>query len=270
MKRSTFAAMVTTALAAVQSPARMCAADWSRAREEMQWAGVPGASLATIHGASVGAAQFGLRSVAARVPVTADTIFEAASLSKPVFAYAVFRLVRTGKLDLDRSLDSYLPKPYPIADPRGTAITARHVLTHTSGLPNWRHAAAEPLKLHFAPGTQYLYSGEGFYFLQTVVERITGRSTAQFTRAALDALGMRRSSYVWRPADADNVALPYGINGRPLPHDTAQLGEQLVAAATTKPLMAWTVADALAAFRVCTRLGPRCLGTRCRTQRGPC
>lgn len=185
MKRSTFAAMVITALAAVQSPARMCAADWSRAREEMQWAGVPGASLATIHGASAEAAQFGLRSVAARVPVTADTIFEAASLSKPVFAYAVFR-----------SLESYLPKPYPIADPRGTAITARHVLTHTSGLPNWRHAAAEPLKLHFAPGTQYLYSGEGFYFLQTVVERITGRSTAQFTRAALDALGMRRSSYV--------------------------------------------------------------------------
>lgn len=249
MKRSAFAALAATALAAAGPSARLRAAGLSLVSQEMQWAGVPGASLAMIRDTSVAAAHFGVRDAATRAPVTADTIFEAASLSKPVFAFAVLALVRAGKLDLDRSLDAYLPQPYPIADPRGKAITARHVLTHTSGLANWRHAAGEPLKLHFSPGTRYRYSGEGFYFLQTVEERITGRSTSQFMRAALDRLGMRRSSYVWRRSYARDAALPYGLNGRPLRHDTALLGDELIAAAAdTKPLSAWTVADALAAL----------------------
>ncbi|MBV8262280.1 MAG: beta-lactamase family protein, partial [Candidatus Eremiobacteraeota bacterium] len=166
----------------------------------MRWAGVPGTSLALISATGTTTAQLGLRNVAQELPVTVDTIFEAGSTSKALFSYAVLELVRAGKLDLHASLDSYLPTPYPIADPRGRSITAHHVLTHTSGLPNWRPRDTGPLALSFAPGTAYQYSGEGFYFLQTVVEQITGLSTAQFMRKTLDALGMHRSSYIWREA----------------------------------------------------------------------
>ncbi|MDQ6825543.1 MAG: beta-lactamase family protein, partial [Candidatus Eremiobacteraeota bacterium] len=225
-------------------------AHFARRAAEMRWCGVPGASLATVNRNEIEASQFGLRDVAARLPVTAGSIFEAASLSKPVFAYAVFSLVRAGGLDLDRSLDSYLPSQYPISDSRAKTITARHILTHTSGLPNWRQGDIAPLKLSFAPGTRYQYSGEGFYFLQTVVEAITGKSTEHFMRTTLDELGMHDSSYIWRESNRTNYARPHGGDAPPNSLDTAQLGRQLTQAGrgAGKPLEAWQTADALAAL----------------------
>ncbi len=216
----------------------------------MRWAGVPGASLATLSATSIDSASFGLRDVAARLPVTQATLFEAASLSKPVFAYAVLGLVHAGHLDLERPLDSYLPSPYPIDDSRGSQITARQVLTHTSGLPNWRPGDKGPLKLQFTPGSQYLYSGEGYFFLQTVVEHITSTSTEEFMRATLDELGMEASSYIWRASDLANCALPYGQDGKALSHDTATMGQQLIAMgkAVGQPLATWRTAQSLAAL----------------------
>lgn len=260
MKRDRFlrgsaAAAFATAISTSAGSVRAAAPEFEWIDEERRWAIVPGVSLASIDGNAIVQAQSGLRDVAARLPVTPSTVFEAASLSKPVFTYAVFDLVRAGKLDLDRPLDSYLPHPYPIVDPRGARITARHVLTHTSGLPNWRHSAHEPLTLHFAPGTGYLYSGEGFYFLQTVVEAIAGTSMAKFTRAALDRLGMRRSSYVWRSAYDRLSAKPYDSDGKAVPHDSQTLGDALLAMASTDriPIDRWTTARSLAAL---TRLHP--------------
>lgn len=222
----------------------------SQVADEMRWTGVPGAAYARISRSSIECKPVGFRDLASGLLVTDSTIFEAASLSKPVFAYAVIRLVEIGTIDLDRPLDSYLPSPYPIADRRGSEITARHVLSHTSGLPNWRHAANERLSLAFAPGTQYLYSGEGYYFLQTVVEHLTGKPTAQLMRSALDKLGMRDSSYVWRNADNTNCALPYDAEGKPLRRDTALLGRQLIAIgqAHSKALADWNTRDALTAL----------------------
>jgi CubicO group peptidase (beta-lactamase class C family) len=216
----------------------------------MRWTGVPGAAFARIDRSSIHCTALGLRDVATRLPVTTSTLFEAASLSKPVYAYAVLQLVARGTLDLDRPLDTYLPAPYPIDDPRGSAITARHVLSHTSGLPNWRHAANDSLSLAFTPGTQYRYSGEGYYFLQTVVEQVTGEPTARFMRSALDDLGMRDSSFIWLDADAANCALPYDMDGKALRHDTALLGQQLIAIGQTrsKPLADWKTSDVLAAL----------------------
>ena len=77
-------------------------------------------------------------------PITADTVFEAASLSKPLFAAGVLALVERGVLDLDAPLADYLPEPYLTAEPRLPLITARRALCHTSGLPNWR-ASGKPL-----------------------------------------------------------------------------------------------------------------------------
>lgn len=92
--------------------------------------------------------------------VSADTVFEAASLSKPVFAFGVLLLAQEGIIDLDRPLASYLPAPYLPAEPGAAVITARMVLEHTTGLPNWR-PKGEPLALLRQPGTRFGYSGEG-------------------------------------------------------------------------------------------------------------
>ena len=153
------------------------------------------------------------------------TVFEAASLGKPVFAAAVLTLVRQGKLDLDRSLASYLPGPYrhlqnpfaqgasdTVTDPRFGRVTARMVLSHTSGLPNWsRHG---PLTLLSDPGQKWSYSGEGYIYLQRVVETITGEDLQTFVKKAVfDPLGMNHSSFVWRQAFAGAAAAPHIADG---------------------------------------------------------
>jgi CubicO group peptidase (beta-lactamase class C family) len=164
--------------------------------------GVPGLALAVVgNGAPVEVATAGVRNAVIGTPVDADTVFEAASLSKPVFAYAVLQLIDSGVLSLDTRLSA--------------AITVRHVLTHTSGLPNWR-AKTTPLKTYFAPGERFSYSGEGFVWLQQVVETITGEPTDRLTeRLVFEPLEMRRSSYIWQPAFDGAHADPHNAGSSP-------------------------------------------------------
>ncbi len=166
----------------------------------MRQANVPGLSLALIrNGKLYWLKSFGVKDGAS--PVTADTSFEAASLSKVVFTYAVLKLVDQGKLDLDTPLTHYLDAPY-IDDPRLDAITARLVLSHRTGFPNWR-PDGQPLVIHFTPGDHFSYSGEGFVYLQRAVEHIAGKPLDDVMREMVFApLGMNSSAYVWR-ADFD-------------------------------------------------------------------
>jgi CubicO group peptidase (beta-lactamase class C family) len=114
-----------------------------------------------------------------------------------VFAYAVLQLVEQGRLDLDKPLVEYLDKPYLPDEPRHRTITARMVLCHTSGFPNWRKKG-EPLRVLFEPGSRFKYSGEGFKYLQHVVEHLTGAPLDQWMRrAVLDPVGMKNSSFAW-------------------------------------------------------------------------
>ena len=106
-----------------------------------------------------------------RGPIDEDSVFFAASLTKPVFATAAMSLVDAGALELDRPLRDYVAEPY-CDDARAESITARMVLSHTTGFPNWRHDA--PLCLRWSPGSRWGYSGEGFSYLQRVVEHVTG------------------------------------------------------------------------------------------------
>jgi CubicO group peptidase (beta-lactamase class C family) len=176
---------------------------------------VPGISMALIRGGKTyWVHAFGVRDAKSGQPVVDETIFEAASLSKPVFAYGVLKLVDQGKLDLDAPLSKYLPKPYIEGEPQLEKITARYVLSHRTGFPNWRNGSL--LTIHFTPGERFSYSGEGFVYLQKVVEQITGKSLNDYmTEAVLVPLGMTSSSYVWRPDYDARTAMPHDGAGQP-------------------------------------------------------
>ncbi len=170
---------------------------------------IPGLAVAVVQdGRVVWARGFGTRNDGARAPVDTGTIFEAASLSKPVFAYVALRLAGRGEIDLDRPLAEILEYPRLAHDDRYERITARMVLSHSTGLPNW---GGDTLTLRFDPGTDYSYSGEGFVLLQKALERLTGRTLDELARREVfEPLGMTRSSYVWQERFAGNVA--YGRN----------------------------------------------------------
>jgi CubicO group peptidase (beta-lactamase class C family) len=141
-------------------------------------------------------------------------------MSKLLMAYAALKLVEQGKLDLDRSLAEYLDKPYLPDEPRHRRITARMVLSHTTGFPNWRTNGWQkggPLPLLHEPGTRFTYSGEGFLYLQRVVEHITGTPMqAYLQNTLLGPLQMTNSSLVWQDRFSRQAAAGHDAQGRPM------------------------------------------------------
>jgi CubicO group peptidase (beta-lactamase class C family) len=178
---------------------------------------VPGLSIAIIRDGELRWRRgFGVKDSGSRQPVDNDTVFEAASTSKPVFAYAVMKLCERGVLDLDTPLTKYTPGRFLEGDPRLDLITARHVLSHTTGFQNW-WSEDEPLKIHFAPGEQYSYSGEGYSYLQSVVTHLTGQPIDAYMRANLFApFGMISSGYIWNDTFETHASRPHDPKGRPL------------------------------------------------------
>ncbi len=177
---------------------------------------VPGVAVALVEGGQLAwAEQFGVLSARSKAPVTSETIFEAASLSKPVFAYAVLQLVERGILDLDVPLTSYTGRRYVEGDPLLDRITARHVLSNTSGFPNWRPRNG-PLQVHFAPGERFSYSGEGYAYLQEAVEFTTGKPLETLMQELVfEPLGMTSSSFIWRSIHENRKATGHDEIGQP-------------------------------------------------------
>jgi CubicO group peptidase (beta-lactamase class C family) len=184
--------------------------------ESLREAGVPGISIALIRsGKTFWVHGFGVKDVKTGKPVTEQTTFEAASLSKPVFAYGVLKLVDEGKLDLDAPLTKYLPQRYIDGDEQLDKITARIVMSHRTGFRNWR-GDGNALKIYFTPGEKFSYSGEGFVYLQKVVEQITGKKLNEYmTEAVFVPLGMTDSSFVWRPEFDAQTATGHDSDGHP-------------------------------------------------------
>ena len=184
--------------------------------ELMKKDGVPGLSMAVIrNGKTTWVHGFGTKETKTNRPVTVETVFEAASLSKPVFAYGVLKLVELGKLGLDVPLTTYLPKPFIAGDDRLAKITARIVLSHRTGFPNWP-ADDGSVSIYFTPGERFSYSGEGYIYLQRVVEQITGKPLNEYmTEAVFTPLGMASSSYVWRPDFDALTATGHDADGKP-------------------------------------------------------
>ena len=160
---------------------------------------VPGLSIVVIHHHKITWHRaFGVTNIETREPLTEESVFEAASLTKPVFAYAVLKLVDAGKLSLDRPLYDYLPEA--VTDERMKLITARMVLSHTTGFQN-EVMPGETLQVHFTPGSRFSYSGAGYLYLERVVEHVTGKAlTPLMTDLVFGPLHMLHSSYVWLPA----------------------------------------------------------------------
>ena len=178
---------------------------------------VPGLSIAWIRDGKVHwASARGVKNTETKEIVDLRTMFEAASLSKPVFAYAVLKMVERGELDLDTPLSKYLPA-YIENDERLNLITARRVLSHTTGFPNWR-PDGKPLQIMFTPGERFSYSGEGFVYLQKVVERLTGQPLdAVMRKEVFVPLGMKDSTYVWQERIAPQMASGHSQFGKPFP-----------------------------------------------------
>lgn len=203
----------------------------------MQEAKVPGLSIAIINDAKVlWRRGFGVKNAASKEPVDNETVYEAASTSKPVFAYAVMKLCEKGIMNLDTPLTKYTSLRPVQGDPRLDLITARHVLTHRAGFPNWR-SKEEPMSIRFTPGESWGYSGEGISYLQAVVTQLAGGqvnpkdcghfeedvevcamepSIDAFMRAnLLVPFGMTSSGYLWNESIESHVARGHGENGLP-------------------------------------------------------
>ena len=164
---------------------------------------VPGFSLAIIHKGNVAYVKnFGVKNAATRVPVDEETIFEACSISKPVFAYFVLKQVEKGVLDLDKPLcEYYLDPDVELSDPNYQLLTARMVLCHASGLPNWRSQDSRKLVFMSAPGVTYGYSGEGYQLLARVLCHVLMKTDVelndQFQEDVVNPLGIRSMNFTW-------------------------------------------------------------------------
>jgi CubicO group peptidase (beta-lactamase class C family) len=191
----------------------------------------PGLSLAIIKNGEVTFNKgFGVRDTSTGAPVDTDTTFEAASVSKTVFAYAVMKLCEKKVMDLDTPLSQYYPELFAGGDERFRVITARQALSHTTGLPNFRNEA-EPYVFNFEPGKDYLYSGEAYWLLQTVVTHLKGKTYPDqcgeyeqgikicatdigdyMTENILSPLEMTASHYIWSEERAKKSAAPHDVN----------------------------------------------------------
>ncbi|HMG01658.1 MAG TPA: serine hydrolase domain-containing protein [Edaphobacter sp.] len=204
-----------------------------------------GLAIALIDHGKVGYVQaYGIRNAKGE-PLTPDTVMYGASLTKMVFSYHVLQLVDQGKLKLDtpvkddlekplieygsHSDDKFLGKYGPYTDladdPRWQKITPRMALTHSTGFNNfWFIEPGQKLRIHFDPGTQFSYSGEGLSLLQFAIEhgkqsQGLGVDMDDLTAATFSRLGMTRTRLMWRPDFAPNLADGWNDKGQPLPHD---------------------------------------------------
>src|SRR5580704_8282101 len=230
---------------------------------------VPGVSIAFIHDGKIEWARgFGVTSIGGP-PVTPETLFQAASISKPVAAMAVLRLVQLGKLSLDTDVNDYLKTwKLPANSFTGrTKITIRELVTHTAGLTvhgfagyasdaplptlvqvlnGEKPANSAPIRVDTEPGTIWRYSGGGYVIAQQLLQDVTGEPFPKLMHdTVLEPIGMTRSTYE-QPLPANRlaeVAIPYRQDGKPVtggPHVYPEMA----------PAGLWTTPSDLARYAI--------------------
>lgn len=196
-------------------------------------AAIPGLSMAILrHGEITSVHAIGTRTAEGKGEVDAYTVFEAASLTKPLVAFIALQLTEEGKLPLDVPLKSVCGD-YVTGDERAGLITARHVLTHTSGLPNIV-ARETPLKTYFQPGERFSYGSSAFGWLQRAMEHVTRNSLEALARSRVfQPLGMANSSLEWQERFECNHAQGAELDGRLVPKRRPVIAEASWSLSTT-------------------------------------
>ena len=236
------------------------------ARQATVASATPGLSVALVHhGQLVWAAGYGLADPATGQPVTAATRFQAASLSKPVTAWGVLRLVESGRIGLDEPIIGRLRRWRPPPSPfDADGVTVRRLLSHTAGLSVHGYVGQTPdralssiasslsgetgdgfpVELLEAPGRGWRYSGGGYSLLQLLIEELTSRPFVDYMQAqVLEPLGMTASSFQW--SRTAHTARPHDTDSRPIP-DFAFAEQAAAGLVTTAPDLARFLAAALA------------------------
>ena len=152
--------------------------------------------------------------------VDENTIFQAASLSKPIFAYIVLRMYDRGEIGLDTPICEYTDIDRFVNKEWAQVLTPRIVLSHKSGLPNWAVSPSSeewptaPIEFAFRPDSAFGYSGEGYAYLQRAVEKIRGKSLQQIAQEEIFIpFGMELTSYGWRDIYDKIAADGYNASG---------------------------------------------------------
>ncbi len=184
---------------------------------------IPGLSIAILNDSKMVYHQvFGVQQVGGTEPVNKQSIFEGASLSKPIFAYFAMKMVDQGLLDLDKPLHEYLPHPAIVETSQEAykRITPRMVLSHSTGFPNF--SEGQPIELAFEPGPNFSYSGEAYQYLAAVIGQLNGvgwkdKFNAIFAEQVTTPLEMEHTSFLWNDYLATHKV--YGHNAENQPTD---------------------------------------------------
>lgn len=257
-----FAPLAVTAQKQTRTPPNIALGDdfLGRLPQLMEWANVPGLAIAVLqNGKPTWSRGFGVIKAGEELPVRSETLFGAASLSKPVFTYAVLRMRDEKLIDLDRPLWNYLPYEDLPAVENAKLITARHVLSHSTGLQNWRFNREQKLELAFKPGERFQYSGEGFYYLQRVLEKITGRGFEDYMQdRVLKPLGMMNSTFTWTTTSAAKMSWGHNPRMMPLEAFNSQRGKRMleIAEEWKKPVATWKHEDVVRAHAIINKDQP--------------
>lgn len=178
-------------------------------KHQMDSLKMPGLSIAFINDDKIVYHNaLGVKNNETKEKVDNSTIFDAASISKTVFSFFALKMVDDGLLNLDTPLYTYMEYPDIAHDERYKLITARMVLSHTSGFPNWRYLDDQgnynpkgKLTIKFEPGTKFQYSGEGYEYLAKVIAHLKGvkkNKLQDIIRTTIfEPLSMKHSSFVW-------------------------------------------------------------------------
>jgi CubicO group peptidase (beta-lactamase class C family) len=222
---------------------------------------VPGVSIAIVHNGSVDWARgYGVQELGGSA-VTAETIFQAGSISKPIAALAALRLVQDGKLSLDSDVNAKLIswKIPPSSAVSGAVVTLRELITHTAGftvhgfpgyaanepiptlvqvLNGQPPANTPPIRLESVPGTKWNYSGGGFTVMQQLVLDVAKEPSPKLLHdTVLVPIGMTHSTYQ-QPLPSDRramAAMPYTASGTAVPGGPHTYPEMAAAGLWTTP-----------------------------------
>lgn len=203
---------------------------------------IPGAAVSVIDEGNVTWVKtFGYADIENSIEVERDTVFQVASISKPVTAIGIIKLADNGVISLDDPAEKYITRwtiPESIHDKE--EVTIRRILNHTSGLsigggypgynPNTQlptieesltgiKDSSQPVELAHEPGIKFTYSGGGYSLLQLLIEEATGMNYSQFMKSyVLEPLDMKRSSFLWEGDLKNKTAKAYDKNLKNIPN----------------------------------------------------